>query len=50
MFAKFCPPTIANGRVYLTAFAEEVINSNGVHRVKPGGLQPALAVYGLHSP
>lgn len=50
MFAKFCPPTVADGKVFLATFAEEFSDSQGIHRVKPasqGGLQPALAIYGL---
>jgi hypothetical protein len=50
MFAKFCPPTVADGKVFLATFAEEFVDGNGIHRVKDpnqGGLRPALAVYGL---
>jgi hypothetical protein len=35
MFAKFCPPVVANGKVYLTTFADKSSHSN------------KLVVYGL---
>lgn len=37
LFAKFCPPTIANGKVYLATFGAE----------ETCGLSHYLAVYGL---
>lgn len=48
MFAKFCPPTVADGKVFVAAFAAENI-VNGVHRVDPARERPALAIYGLTS-
>ena len=45
-FAKFCPPTVANGKVYVAAFQEETIRADGVHRKRADGDQPALAIYG----
>jgi hypothetical protein len=46
-FAKFCPPTVANGKVYVATFQQETIGDDGIHRATPGGDQPALAIYGL---
>ncbi len=46
MFAKFCPPTVANGKVYVASFQEERV-TNGVHEKVPGGRRPALLIYGL---
>jgi outer membrane protein assembly factor BamB len=46
-FAKFCPPTVANGKVYVATFQEETIGKDGVHRLAPGGDQAAVAIYGL---
>jgi hypothetical protein len=48
MFAKFCPPTVANGKVYVATFQQErVTTENSPHeKLRPGGLQPALAIYG----
>ena len=50
LFAKFCPPTIANGKVYLATFGEEETRTRAdqPHRMKPGGQSPALVIYGLH--
>jgi len=45
MFAKFNPPTVANGKVYVATFQEERID-NGAHKVLVGGDQPALVIYG----
>jgi hypothetical protein len=45
MFAKFCPPTVANGKVYVATFQQERVD-NGIHEKMPGGDQPALAIYG----
>jgi hypothetical protein len=45
MFAKFCPPTVANGKVYVATFQQERVD-NGVHEKMPGGNLPALAIYG----
>jgi hypothetical protein len=46
-FAKFCPPTVANGKVYVATFQQEVIGNDGIHRKVQGGDQPAVAIYGL---
>jgi hypothetical protein len=47
-FAKFCPPTVANGKVYVATFQQETIGHDGVHRpTPPPGDQPALAIYEL---
>jgi hypothetical protein len=51
MFAKFNPPMIANGKVYLATFQEELpINGTyfQVHEKNLNGDKPALAIYGLH--
>lgn len=45
-FAKFNPPVVANGKVYVAAFQQERID-NGHHRKADGGLKPALVIYGL---
>lgn len=50
MYPKFSMPTIANGHVIVTTFNEEEVGTNGVHRIKPGGLPATLAVYGLRAP
>jgi hypothetical protein len=47
LFAKFSPPTVANGKVYLATFEEETIGKDGVHRLAPHGRQAAVAIYGL---
>jgi hypothetical protein len=48
MHAKFCPPTVANGKVYVATFQQERVNpETNVHEKMPGGAQPALAIYGL---
>jgi len=46
-FAKFAPPTIANGKVYVGSFQEEAILENGHHVKAIPGDQPALVIYGL---
>jgi hypothetical protein len=47
-FAKFCPPVVANGKVYVATFQEELALTTGNnHIAKPGGDQPALVIYGL---
>ena len=49
-FAKFCPPTVANGKVYVVTFQQEIILENGIHQVAPPPAdQPALAIYGLEA-
>ena len=45
-FAKFNPPVVANGKVFVATFQQESVD-NGVHRKAEGGNQPALAIYGL---
>jgi hypothetical protein len=45
MFAKFNPPTVANGKVYVPTFQQERID-NGAHKILQGGDQPALVIYG----
>jgi hypothetical protein len=45
MFAKFNPPVVANGKVYVATFQEERMD-NGVHMKAEGGDQPALVIYG----
>ena len=46
-FAKFNPPTIANGKVYVATFQEEAIGDDQIHRIAPAGDRPALVIYGL---
>lgn len=46
-FAKFCPPTVANGKVYVATFQQEFVTANGTHVKAQGGDQPALVIYGL---
>jgi hypothetical protein len=47
-FAKYCPPVVANGKVYMTTFQAEIVPSaSGVHMKDTGGDQPALVIYGL---
>ena len=46
-FAKFNPPTIANGKVYVGTFQEETMDANHIHHIAPAGDRPALAIYGL---
>ena len=48
LFAKNNPPVVANGKVYVAAFQQERVDNNTRQHVKaPGGLQPALVIYGL---
>jgi hypothetical protein len=48
MFAKFCPPVVANGKVYVATFQQETVGrENNVHQKMVGGAQSALAIYGL---
>lgn len=47
-FAKFCPPTIANGKVYMVTFQQEIVTDTGAHRkAPPPADQAALVIYGL---
>ena len=45
-FAKFNPPTVANGKVYVATFQQETISANGTHTKNTQGDQPALVIYG----
>jgi hypothetical protein len=45
-FAKFCPPTVANGKVYVATFQQEFVTANGTRLKAQGGDQPALVIYG----
>ena len=47
-FAKFCPPVVANGKVYVATFQQENI-LEGKHVKATDGDQPALAIYGLRN-
>ncbi len=47
MYPKYVSPTIANGRVVVPTFREEVVGTNGIHTIKNGGLQATLSVYGM---
>jgi len=46
-FAKFCPPTVANGKVYVATFQREIVGTNRIHSKAAHGEQPALVIYGL---
>ena len=46
MFAKFCPPTVANGKACVATFQQERV-LKGVHYKMPAGRLPALVIYGL---
>jgi hypothetical protein len=47
-FAKYNPPVVANGKVYVAAFQQESVDTNTqVHTKAPGGLMAALVIYGL---
>jgi len=47
-FAKYCPPVVANGKVYIAVFqAEMVREADEFHSKLTGGDQPALVIYGL---
>ena len=48
-FAKFCPPTVANGKVYVATFQQEIVEANQKHVKATGGDQPALVIYGLRN-
>jgi hypothetical protein len=45
-FAKFCPPVVANGKVYVATFQQETILANNQHTKTVNGDQPALVIYG----
>ena len=45
MFAKFNPPTVANGKVYVATFQQERLDNNA-HKKLEGGDQPALVIFG----
>jgi hypothetical protein len=45
-FAKYCPPTVANGKVYVATFQQETVTANGTHLKNTEGDQPALVIYG----
>jgi hypothetical protein len=47
LFAKFCPPTVANGKVYVATFQEEIVGSDHIHKIMPSGDRAALVIYGL---
>jgi hypothetical protein len=47
-FAKFSPPVVANGKVYVATFQRETVGSDGVHTKAQGGDPAALVIYGLH--
>ena len=46
-FAKFNPPTIANGKVYVATFQEEIVSDDGTRKKAEDGDKPALVIYGL---
>ncbi len=45
-FAKYCPPVVANGKVYVATFQQETVLATGAHIKTAGGDQPALVIYG----
>jgi len=45
-FAKYCPPVVANGKVYVATFQQETILATGAHLKTTVGDQPALVIYG----
>jgi hypothetical protein len=52
MFAKFVPPTVANGKVYVATFqreltAEDEAISSGTGLPVPPDTRAALVIYGL---
>ena len=47
LFAKFAPPTVANGKVYIATFEEETIAKDGIHRLVRGGRSASVTIYGL---
>jgi hypothetical protein len=48
-FAKFNPPVVANGKVFVTTFHQENVDNNDTtqHSETVGGLLPALVIYGV---
>jgi len=48
-FAKYNPPVVANGKVFVTTFHQENVDNNDTtkHTETIGGLLPALVIYGL---
>ena len=47
-FAKFNPPVVANGKVFVASFYQETVDNNDTtkHVQTPGGLRSALVIYG----
>lgn len=45
-FAKYSPPAVANGKVYVGTFQQETVLSTGAHIKTINGDQPALVIYG----
>ncbi len=45
-FAKYSPPVVANGKVYVATFQQETVLATGAHLKTNGGDQPALVIYG----
>jgi hypothetical protein len=45
-FAKFCPPTVANGKVYVATFQQETVLANNKHVKTMDGDRPSLVIYG----
>jgi hypothetical protein len=48
-FAKFCPPVVANEKVYVAAFQQETVLEDGRHIKTTNGDQPALVIYGMRN-
>jgi outer membrane protein assembly factor BamB len=46
-FAKFCPPTVANGKVYVATFQQEIITPAKRHLINRKGDHADLVIYGL---
>jgi len=47
LFAKFSPPTVANGKVYVATCQQESVQPDGKRVKVVGGERAALAIYGL---